>query len=258
MRPSFKVIASFFTALLTLFPVSALAAGPTILDTLPVTGHDEQATATTFTTSYTVPAGGSNKVFILMLDLANSYAGLAVSLNGVTVTMTKAIGTGHFSDQYIGMLAAPTSGTLSVHTTSNLLGGFFWFTVQDAAQVSTPDDMQITASGAAATTVSTNVTTSVGNDLLLSYVGAQGASNSISYGAGETATVSPFNSPLAILNLAEGGAQKAAASGAGTETMTANTSLPAFIDLAVAAIKYQAPASNSTNNDASSWFSILN
>ncbi len=72
-------------------------------------------------------------------------------------------------------------------------------------------------------------------------MGYPNAGTFLSFGAGETLVLTP---PASESHL--NGAWKAAASSAGSESMTINNTGTANIDLAVLAIKYQAPTGGAT------------
>src|ERR1035437_1892081 len=72
-------------AVILLSPALVLAATPTILDTLPVTGtYFSNVTSTSFT--YTVPAGGQNKLEIVYIVANRGDAVISATQNGVSMT----------------------------------------------------------------------------------------------------------------------------------------------------------------------------
>ena len=112
-------------------------------------------------------------------------------------------------------------------------------TVKDAAQTNPIDASNVTTVSPG-TTLTTTVTTTQGNDLLLSYpVGV--TSSYTGFGAGETLMISSQIPQFGIST----GSYKAAAPTAGTETMTINVSQSQQMDEPVVAIK---PAPGSSIN----------
>src|SRR3989344_1739170 len=116
------------------------------------------------------------------------------------------------------------------------------FTLKDAAQSSPIDASNVT--NAITSSKSTSVTTSVGNDLLLSIAFKEtGGGAFTSFGASETQT---FNDSSSNDMGYQGGAYKAASSTAGTETMTVNLGSSRDTDLAVLAVKSAGSSADST------------
>lgn len=216
-------------ALLTCLPFYAFAATPTPADTLPVSGH-ALASGTGFSFTYTVPAG-SNLVEIFLLAIGgNVSASLTATQNG-----------GSFTDTHIGCLSracydygyivGPSSGTFSMTWTGNNSAELTVVTFQSAAQ-STPIDTSNSASGAA----SVNLTTNVGNDALIDYFCIAGGTIT-GHGSGQTEVLAAavgFDCTFYTSSW------KAAASSAGSETMSETSSGTSAFDIFAIAIKLQA------------------
>ena len=149
------------------------------------------------------------------------------------------------ANHYYAYLQAPTSGTFSMGWSGSTYSDVLVMTVQNSQQSGSPIDAENLTCGTASSK-STSVTTTVGNDLLVSYPVWQTAGNFSSYGAGE----SQISSGSGIgLGSKEQPSWKAAATNAGSETMTTNLDSSRNIDLAVIAIK---PASTTPVGLASS------
>ena len=205
---------------------------PSILDGLSLTQHKlTNVTSDAFT--YTVPSGGTNNLLVTIIGDENCTAP-TVTQNGASTTMVQATGASTRLCYFIGYRAAPTTGTFSI----TLNGGatyadYVVMTLQNALQISPIDDARVT-SNASANTKTTNVTTTVGNDLLLSMGVGSGAAVT-GYGASETQTFN-FND-LGHIGPYFGGAWKAAAGSPGTESMTVNFGSAVELDQSVVAVK---------------------
>jgi hypothetical protein len=144
----------------------AATTSPTIMDSLPITVH-KLASVTSDSFSYTVPAGGSNKVFIVNIRQCGPVAPTA-TLNGASLTIQSVPGTYDRMYPFVGYVVAPTSGTFSINFGSGATCmDYVPLTVSGADQISPIDTTGDTNAITNSLTIST--TTSVGNDLLLSY-----------------------------------------------------------------------------------------
>jgi hypothetical protein len=188
---------------------------PSILDTLPVTYQTITGTnGTTFT--YTVPSGGTNKMLVTQFCLGGGRTP-TVTQNGVNVPLTQISGSSDRCLHWYGTLANPTSGTFSLTWTGSSGGtSVSVMTLQNVNQ-SDPIDVSNVTNTMGAGSISTSVTTTQGNDLLLDE--AVGTNDTITqtYGTGQTQTHpgSPSDPP------GQGtGSYKSAAATPGTETMT--------------------------------------
>ncbi len=216
-------------------------ATPTILDSLNLPKRNISA-GTTDSFTYTVPGGGSNKLLIIMGGFQGTTP--TVTQNGASVTMAAVAGTFDRVKPYVGYLAAPTTGTLSVTLSGSGYADYVVMTLQDAAQT-TPIDVAAVTNNGSSNTKTTSVTTTVGNDLLLSFAASSGGLAISSYGTSETEILN--FSDLTGVGPYFGGAQKAAASSSGTESMTTTYTNSGDIDQTVIAVKYAASVSGPAN-----------
>ena len=144
---------------------------PTILDTLPVTRHDmgngsQYIPVISGFFSYTVPAGGTNKLLACFIqDAYNAVS--SVSQNGTSMTVAPVPGsTAIQAYTHFAYLANPTSGTLSVTFSTPDYASVWCVTLQDAAQTN-PIDAQWRGGSTPVSSFTTSTTTSIGNDILL-------------------------------------------------------------------------------------------
>ena len=168
----------------------------------------------------------------MVLIATNGPTPTSVTLNGSSATTTQLSGTSDRMRYFVGYLASPSSGTFQVNFSSATYGRYAIFTLQNAAQTNPIDTTSVTAN-ASASSQSTSVTTTQGNDLLLSYPWWVTV-NWSSFGAGESTLIT------AALDVDAGdyaGSYKSAASTAGTETMTVNLSASTDVDEPVVAVK---------------------
>ena len=91
--------------------------------------------------SYTVPAGGSNKLFLVLLTNGNSTAPTA-TLNGASLTFVRINGTANEAYYFVGYLANPTSGTFTMNWSPSTNSDYTLLTVANAAQTSPIDATQ--------------------------------------------------------------------------------------------------------------------
>ena len=95
-------------------PIPAATTSPSILDTLPVSIYQTSPGTTQDSRSYTVPAGGSNKLFLVLLTNGNSNTPSA-TLNGQSLTFIRINGSANRAYYFVGYLANPTSGTFTMN-----------------------------------------------------------------------------------------------------------------------------------------------
>ncbi len=224
---------------------ATIDAPPSIMDDLPFTAHQKTGT-TTQSFSYTVPSGGASKLFVAIFATGSQLsAGLpSAMLNGQSLTIVTATGTSNRAGWAMGYLTNPTSGQFSVSYTDGSGGytlNYYVMTLHNAAQTNPVDDYKVTYNGNITSSQTTNVTTTVGKDLLLGtgyYAGPNAQANQdvvvSTYGTSESQTY--FFRDLDFLG-PNTGSQKNAASSAGAESMTTNWSLVGDIDQVVLAIK---------------------
>ena len=176
-------------------PAPAATTSPSILDTLPLSIYQTSPGTTQDSRSYTVPAGGSNKLFLVLLTNGNSNTPSA-TLNGQPLTFIRITGSTNRAYYFVGYLANPTSGTFTMNWSPGTNADYTLLTVKDAAQTNPIDASNVTTVSPG-TTLSTSVTTTQGNDLLLSFPVGSSASPAFSgFGAGETQTITAQQSAI--------------------------------------------------------------
>jgi len=121
---------------------TAATTTPSVLDTVPLSTYKVTA-ATSDSRSYTVPAGGSNRLFVLLLAANNTNTPTA-TLNGVSLSVSPISGTAGRMYYYVGYLAAPSSGTFQVNFSASTYARYALFTLKDAAQTSPIDASAVT------------------------------------------------------------------------------------------------------------------
>ncbi len=195
---------------------------PSITDTLPVTLHQSSTLVTSDSFSYTVPAGGSNKLFLVVGEMgADVRSTLSATLNGSALTCQSVSGPLIRAYPFLCYVASPLSGTFSMHWTGSSGFQYAVYTVQNAAQSSPVDASAINDLTSPGSSLSTSVTTTQGSDLLIDNGIGSGTGITYTFGTNQTQTY------LGTDNDAAGygsGSYKNAASTAGTETMTRNFS----------------------------------
>ncbi len=215
---------------------------PSVLDSLPLNAHQEIGATDSF--EYTVPTGGSNRLFVAIFAQGGnpSTEGLpTASLNGQSLTMAVIPGSFSRAGYSVGYLANPTSGTFTVAYTDRFGGHLVDYIVMtlDNASQTNPVDASAVSNSSVTSSKTTSVTTTVGNDLLLSmsFYGGSAADNNIvnaTYGSGESHTYLFRDTAQLGPNT---GSQKNAASTPGVENMTTNWSLTGDVDEIVIAVK---------------------
>ncbi len=247
--------------LATLFPFIALAATPTPLDALPVAGtYFSGVTSVSYT--YTVPDGGQNKLEIAYIVTSGGSAAPVATQNSVSMTCSakftaSANEPAQLAARWECHLAAPTTGTFALSFTGSQFGWVESLTLQDAAQSSPIDGTPLICGGTSTSTVGCSVTTTVGNDILLSMPEGTTNTNSFSgFGVGETRTMSDNPSPVDLVAIAAG-AWKPAGASAITERMFSTLTSSGTMDETIFAIKYQAPTAADVPQDSSSFFMLF-
>lgn len=218
-------------------------ASPTIMDTIstPTTlAHSvNQSVSGTYTLmSYTVPSGGQNKMLIVSF-LAGGVNNITdIKQNGVSFYTNVQYDGGGIVGTRMFWCPAPTTGNLDVVLSSDLIGQYCAFTLQDCAQTSAMDTHGI-HTGINVNT--TTVTTTVGNDFLIAASLAGGGSSDtiIAYGGGQ-AQIGLVGNVTA--NTTAGFSWKAAGSTSGSEDMSTEWTGDLNNDQQVLAFKYQAPS----------------
>jgi RHS repeat-associated protein len=207
---------------------------PSILDTTPLTVH-HAVTSASDSFTYTVPAGGANKLLVVEILSNGAFNPSSITLNGVaaTIGVHGTDGSGqHFLYTY-GYLAAPTSGTFSLSFPAAQTFDYVVFTVQNAAQTNPIDASYHTGNGSA-TSVTTSTSTANSNDLLLSMPGFNNTGTFSSFGAGETSYITEFNDTA--YNAFVDGSYKTGST-AGSQSMTINIGSAKAIDESILAVK---------------------
>ena len=208
----------------------AATTSPSILDSVPLTWHTTAAGGGSFT--YTVPAGGNNKVFVI------SSAGAltpTVSLNGVSITMNVVpTGQGIRAWHYVGTLLNPTSGTLSVSGTSQ---DFVVFTLQDADQT-TPLDTNYdwVDNTGLVTSITNSIDTTVGNDAVFAQLTWGDTTGTLTWGDSGTGIGSQLTGTFGV-NGSDAFRWKLAGGSPATETLSASWVNGRTVDEAIFAIK---------------------
>lgn len=223
------------------------ATTPSILDTPNVTVSS--CTAGAFSGTYTVPAGGSNKVAWVQIETNGAVS--AASLNGTAASNIVQItntGTRATFMEYINFLN-PSTGTLSITT-----GGFCSFivyTTQDTFQGAADVTAWHSQAAASFTTDATTTTTITGGDLLVSYVTASGAT-SFTHGTSQTELAKDTATPPVAGPTSA--SSKAAASTPGSETMTENWVTNSADDIFMIAVKPVPAAVSVTKKRVVIWW----
>ena len=151
-----------------------------IMDAVPITFRQSSTNVTSNSFTYTVPAGGTNKLLVVMLALgADKSASLSATQNGAPLTCQKISGPLIRAYHFYCYFAAPTSGTFSISWSGGSVFQYSIFTLQNAAQSNPIDASTVNDLTSSGSSLSTNVTTTQGNDLLLDHV--IGAASSHSY-----------------------------------------------------------------------------
>jgi RHS repeat-associated protein len=207
---------------------------PSILDTLLLTNHilPTNCSGSSDSFSYTVPAGGTTKLLLVLVGTTDNVANPTATQNGVSLAaFTRVPGTVDRAFYWYSYLAAPTSGTFSINFAGAECADYWVMTLQDGAQ-SSPADASYVTNSLSASSKTTSTTTSVGNDLLLS-ISSYSGGGAASFGSGETQTFNQTNgaglTPMV-------GSWKAANGYPATESMTTNIS-SGDIDEAMVALK---------------------
>jgi hypothetical protein len=209
---------------------SGATSSPYILDSLPLSIY-QTPVGTSDSRTYTVPAGGTNKLFLVLLTNGNSTAPSA-TLNGSPITFVRINGSASEAYYFIGYLANPTSGTFTMNWNPSTNSDYSLLTLANAAQTNPIDASAVTtvAPGIVATT---SVTTTQGSDLLLSFPDYGTADPSSTLGPGETRTITAQSVQFGNAS----GAYKNAGSAPGTESMTTSVASTRYLDEPVVAVK---------------------
>lgn len=178
--------------LFALLPFQALALTPTSLDTLPVTAFTGSG-VNIFTQPYTVPAGGQNKIFVVMFGNNSNNTVTAISLNGVDFTsnvhqrpiVSACNPANEQLPPYYAILPNPTSGTFSITFVGNTTFGGYFVTLQDAS-ANTNADAFVCGGQINKTPYALSTTTATGNTLLLDLGDKASGAVWSSHGTGQT------------------------------------------------------------------------
>jgi YD repeat-containing protein len=155
-----------------------------------------------------------------------------VDFSGTAVHQTETCSPG-MANHFYAYLQTPSSGTFSIGWSTGTYVDLTLVTVQNSLQSGNPIDVENLTCGTASSK-STSVTTTTGNDFLLAESVFQTAGNFSSFGAGETQV---SNGASGALGSKDYWSWKAASASAGSETMTTNLDSSRNIDEAVIAIK---------------------
>lgn len=221
---------------------------PTILDSLPLSLVQIVNSTSLPNTTYTVPSGGENKLFVLVFGNNNDNTP-TVSLNGTSATCTRLTGTLNRAYPYVCYVPNPSTGTLSISFASATYMDGVAFTLKDAAQTNPLDVGDVVWSGGNVTTLANSITTTVGKDFLYSQVFGSGTDTDFTWGTNETETID-YNDAANLGQYA--GAWKAAASSSATETITASWTTARDADNTLFSIKGTNTTSTTTSYGAGS------
>ncbi len=239
-----KFLAILAGITMTAFPYAVLAASPTIVDTLPLTGHDP-ATGTGETYSYTAGAGSNRLLFIMVRHggalISATYAG--TSFHSVPVANIGTPPQNSSGMQFLYLKESEiTSGSNNVVTSySNNAEPVYYgpFTIQDVNQTS-PINASTTIGDAQFATQNNVIVASNATDLVMSSGVTQPSTMTVSsYGASETAIGTVVTTVTRNWNVFS--TWKASTSSVST-SMLVNTASGNYIDLGAVSIQYQAPA----------------
>ena len=216
---------------------------PSIMDSLPLSVR-EVVKVTSESVNYTVPSGGSNKMMVVIIAGPPCHEIMSATQNGQPLTLVPVTGTYNRANYCIAYRPTPQSGQFEMDfDISDHLAGvnYLLMTIQNADQTNPVDAVNVVTNSNLTSSQSTSVTTTVGNDLLLSksfYAGNSDVTVS-SYGSGESA-IQPVHN---FSNGTGGGlglnaaTQKNAAATPGVESMVTHWSLQGDIDELVVAIR---------------------
>ena len=164
-----------------------------ILDTLPLTFHSLPA-APRSPSPTRCPQAARNKLFVVLIG-KNGVDPPTATLNGQSLTISPRIsGSYDRAQYYVGYLANPSSGTFQINFTATTVADYEVFTLQNAAQ-SSPIDVSYVTTNQPASSLSTSVTTTQGNDFLASIDFSSAPNTLSSFGASETALIANDQDP---------------------------------------------------------------
>ena len=119
---------------------------------------------------YTVPGNGGNRLLVALFAFnPDPSSSLAVKQNGTALSCTKITGVFTYANHYYCYLANPTSGIFSAKWSGSESYTYTVMTLQNAAQSSPIDASYVTSNTGSFASLSTSVTTTQGNDLLLDF-----------------------------------------------------------------------------------------
>ena len=215
---SYDQLNRLITASTTPVATASATTSIAIMDAIPIANRQSSAYVTSDAFMYAVPTGGGNKLLVVLLAMgSDKSASLAATQNGTALTCQKISGSITRAYHFYCYLASPASGTFSISWSGGTVFQYSIFTLQNAAQSSPIDVSNVTDLTTTGTSLSTNVTTTQGNDLLLDNDIGTGNTVTYSFGTGQTGIFSGSVNDVLGRNTAS---YKPAASSAGTETMT--------------------------------------
>ncbi len=226
-------------AVLIVAPASAFAVGPTVLDTVPVAFTVSSSVVHTISFTYTVPAGGSNKLLVFQMGVSAGISGITGSQNGVNMDFISSPFSGNIKNMIYGYLKAPTTGTFTLTWTGDGALNLYTVTLKDAAQTS-PIDTSGTNTAAPGASVTTTLATNVGNDLLMEQTCTNAAAGTFTPTSPQT-TLAPSGHGDGATEIAS---FKAAGSSPTSETIGEGWSASNFLDQYAIAVKYQAASAS--------------
>lgn len=159
------------------FPLFAFGASPTVIGTNTVV--QDAVAGTSYTFSHTVPTGGENTALVVMNAVSSANI-TGITWNGTAMTKLGATMLASYRQPMaVFFLAAPEAGTYNIvvslnesRTNKNAVA----FTLQDVVQ-SSPEDVRAQNASASATSLTTDITTTVNSDLMLVQISTNATSN---------------------------------------------------------------------------------
>ncbi len=190
-----KYLSFIAAALFLLAPFEAFAT-PSLADTPNITTHSYHI-VTSLSFTYTVPSG-SNQVLVVFIGSNAGGSNFTIKQNGQGLTRVNNSITGQCSSNFgtnsswFAYVAAPTSGTFSMTSSSTMNTEVGVFTINDADQTN-PIDAYFCQETINSVNIST--TTPSANDFLIDWLTA-GTYGPLNHGAGQTEYVNFNDSAL--------------------------------------------------------------
>jgi hypothetical protein len=214
-------------------PVATGTTSIAIMDSLPVTNRQTTSLVTSDAFTYAVPQGGANTLLVALLSFGSPISNLTATQSGASLTCQPFTGSHTRAYSYYCYVPGPTSGTLSVNWTGSAWFEYSVFTVQNAAQANPIDAAAVNDLTTSGSSLSTSITASQNNDLLVDSFVGDATNITVTDGTGQTRLFTG-----SVPNFDPYSYSSKPSSSAGTTTMTRNFSPnDSGDDLAVLAIK---------------------